>query len=81
VTKMMEVITASVPEADQNIVILHTHLLMNTGGGRPSDCARQAVREYELLGRHEFITKHYDDNRQALRTCGCEACLRDLAAS
>lgn len=31
---------------DYNAVALYANFLMNTGGGRPSDCARTAVREY-----------------------------------
>jgi hypothetical protein len=76
---MEEVINAVVPEDDRIIVRLHAGLLMNTIGGRPSDCARQAVRDYQRLGRHGFIRMHGASHDNALRTCGCETCLSDLA--
>lgn len=36
-----------VPEADRGIVTLETYRMMNTLGGRPSDCARSQVRLYQ----------------------------------
>jgi hypothetical protein len=79
-TPMSQVISdANLPADDVNIVTLHTYLLMNTRGGRPSDNARQAVREYQAMGRDDFIHAHYRANTQALRDCGCPACLADAA--
>ena len=78
-TKMQEVINAGIPENDRIIVSLHTGLLINTIGGRPSDCARRAVADYQRLGRHEFIKMHNADHDNALRACGCETCMSDLA--
>ena len=77
---MQEVINAGVPENDRIIVSLHAGLLMNTGGGRPSDCARRAVADYQRLGAHDFLRMHNTDHDTALRTCGCETCMTDLNA-
>ena len=78
-TKMQEVLTEANLGDDETIVALHAMLLTNTVGGRPSDSARTAVRQYRQLGRHAFIAAHYADNERALRACGCEACARSLA--
>lgn len=76
-SKMTEVLEA-VPAEHRDEVGLHANLLMNTGGGRPSDAARQAVREYQRLGIDAFRHMHAGDHRAALRACGCAACMADV---
>ena len=74
-------VLSQVPEEHRTEVGLHANLLLNTGGGRPSDAARQAVREYQRLGIEGLRAQHQSDHRSALEACarrGCAACQADL---
>jgi hypothetical protein len=59
----MSEVLQQIPEEDRNMVTLATYRMMNTVGGRPSDCARSQVRLY-LMNRDEFIAVR-DREREA----------------
>jgi hypothetical protein len=75
----MTIVLEAVPEEHRDEVGLHANLLWNMGGGRPSDAARQAVREYERLGIDAMRKQHDRDHTAALASCPCSACAADLA--
>jgi hypothetical protein len=75
-------VLSAVPERDRALVGLHANLLGNTGGGRPSGNAREAVRLYYQLGADAFHARHMAENLSALRACansGCAACAASVA--
>jgi hypothetical protein len=78
-TRFRQVIEAGVPEADWALVSGHAQLLLNTQGGVPSGAARDAVREYQALGRDQFVRMTHGSEAAALRGCGCPACARDYS--